>query len=378
MTSLQADTQADEPLVRLKPPAAKSPSSVVRIEDDWYVACTSSELKKKPLAVTLLGTPLVVFRSKDGVGALLDRCPHRNVPLSLGRVVEDRVECGYHGWQFDDAGVCRHIPCLIGDPEAKARRVPSYAAREQDGHVWIYGKPDSEPTREPYRFPFYDDERYTQVGHQIVLEGSIHAAAENALDVPHTAYLHGGLFRKPRSSSDTSGDEIDVVIKRWHEGCEAEYIGEPAPKGLLGRVLAPKGGVVVHYDRFLLPSVTQVEYRLGEDSHLVVSAALTPVSDFETRLFGMAAFRLPIKLPGKTAKQLLGRALKPIAVVVLRQDAKMLRRQTESIKRFGGEQLIYTDVDVLGPHILRLLKDGEKGKRDPSDDPYERRIKMRV
>lgn len=373
--STQEAYETDDSLVRLRPPPAKSPSSVVKIEDDWYVVCTSSELKKKPLSVTLLGTPLVVYRTRHGIGALLDRCPHRNVPLSLGRVTDDRLECGYHGWQFDAEGVCRHIPCLIGDPEAKARRVPSYAAKEQDGHVWVYGKPDTVPAREPYRFPFYDDERYTQVGHQILLEGSVHAAAENALDVPHTAYLHGGLFRSPNSARS---NEIDVVIKRWHDGCEAEYIGEPAPKGLLGRLLAPKGGLVEHYDRFFLPSITQVEYRLGDDAHLVVSAALTPVSDFVTHLYGMAAFRLPLPIPTKVLKRALGLALKPIAVVVLKQDARMLKTQTEAIKRFGGEQLISTEVDVLGPHILRLLKDAEKGKRSQGAEPYERRIKMRV
>jgi nitrite reductase/ring-hydroxylating ferredoxin subunit len=356
-----------EPL--LVPPAATSRPSVVRVDDDWYALCRSEELGKHPLARTLLGAPLVLFRTKDGVGALLDRCPHRNVPLSLGRVTNERLECSYHGWQFDQGGACRHIPCLLGDPDAKARHVASYPAKEQDGHVWVYGRPNVTPSREPYRFPYYDDERYTKVSQQVDLEGSVHAAAENALDVPHTSFLHGGWFRSAKTKH-----EIEVVIRRWHEGCEAEYIGEPAPKGLLGRLLAPGGGVVTHFDRFLLPSVTQVEYRLGEDSHIVISAAHTPVEDFKTRLFGMAAFRLPAPIPSRV----LARLLRPVALIVLLQDAKMLRHQTASIRRFGGEQLVSTDVDVLGPHILRLLKDAEKGKREPREEPYEKRLKMQV
>ena len=62
-------------------------SSAARILDDWYVACFSTELSKKPLARVVCGVPLVLFRTAGGeAAALLDRCPHRNVPLSIGRV----------------------------------------------------------------------------------------------------------------------------------------------------------------------------------------------------------------------------------------------------------------------------------------------------
>lgn len=344
--------------------------SVTRVLDDWYVVCRSNELGRKPLATTLFGTPLVVFRTKEGVGALLDRCPHRNVPLSLGKVVDDeRLRCGYHGWEFDRDGAVRHIPCLVGEPESGARRTAAFAAKEQQGYVWVYATPDVEPAREPFSFPFTDDRAYTSVRAEVDLEGTVHAVAENALDVPHTAYLHGGLFRTPERKS-----EIDVVIRRWHDRCEAEYIGEARPSGLLGRLLAPKGGEVVHYDRFFLPSITQVEYRLGTDSHLVVNAALTPLSDFKTRLYGLVTFRIPVPVPGR----LLGRLLRPAGLFILGQDARMLKVQAATIRAFGEEKLVSTEVDCLGPHILKLLRDAERGRRDAREQPFERRVKMRV
>jgi hypothetical protein len=207
------------------------------------------------------------------------------------------------------------------------------------------------------------------VRHEIDLLGTVHAAAENALDVPHTAYLHGGLFRTAKERQD-----IDVVIKRWHDHCEAEYIGEAAPPGLLGRILAPQGGVVQHWDRFWMPCITQVEYRLG-NAHLMVHSALTPVSEHTTKLFGLASFKLPFPVPGRV----LGRALKPLAQVVLGQDAKMLELQADTVKRFGGERTTSTEVDVLGPHILKLLRDAEKGARaEPADEPWSREFTMRV
>jgi phenylpropionate dioxygenase-like ring-hydroxylating dioxygenase large terminal subunit len=125
--------------------------SVVHLPDHWYVACLSRELGRKPLARTVLGTPLALFRASAGVGgggepvALLDRCPHRNAPLSLGRLRDGLLECRYHGWRFDGEGRCRAVPGLCAEPDRPARRAPAYAVVEQDGFVWVFPGAAAEP-----------------------------------------------------------------------------------------------------------------------------------------------------------------------------------------------------------------------------------------
>ncbi len=357
---------------RLAPPATKGASSVARVADDWYVACRSRDLRtRRPLALQLLGMPLVLFRGADGApGALLDRCPHRNVPLSLGRVVGPNLECRYHGWQFGPGGGCQAIPGYQGDPAARSRCAPAFPVRERDGFVWVYATPDVEPAREPFAFPLIDDRRYTTVVQVVDAAGSLHAVAENALDVPHTAFLHRGLFRGAGATN-----ELDVVVRRWHDRVEAEYIGEPPPPGLARRVLAPSAeGTVEHFDRFVLPCVAQVEYRLGEDSHFMVTTALTPISDFETRLFAAISFRVPTLLP----HWLIALLLAPVAKWIFSQDAWILRRQTEVLQRFGGEQYASTDIDALGQHILALLKAAERGEREPVKEPFVKEFKLEV
>lgn len=343
-------------------------SSAARVLDDWYVVCTSAQLRgRKPLATTLYGVPIVVFRTDEGVGALLDRCPHRNVPLSEGRVEGALLRCGYHGWAFDRQGECRQIPTSCSEPGGKARAVQRFAAREQDGVIWVYATPDAEPVREPYVFRFARLPGYHSGCETFEVEGTVHAVAENALDVPHTAFLHGGLFRK-----SGGGNSIEVVVRRWHDRTEAQYIGEPRPPGLVGRLLAPQGGVVTHFDRFVLPSITEVEYRLGETSHICTVSALTPLTDTRTRLTAMISFRLPI--PGGLVAPILG----PIARAIFRQDARVLERQAATIERFGGETYASTEVDALGPQILRLLRSAERGDRQPLAEPHEHRFTMRV
>src|SRR5258706_15323621 len=88
----------DSPI--LAPPHTKPHLSVAKLTRFFYVACLAEELGASPLPRVIAGVPLVLFRSGGRAAALIDRCPHRNVPLSLGRVLADgRLECAYHGWQ---------------------------------------------------------------------------------------------------------------------------------------------------------------------------------------------------------------------------------------------------------------------------------------
>jgi nitrite reductase/ring-hydroxylating ferredoxin subunit len=319
--------------------------------------CRSKTLRDKPLGVTLLGTPLVVFRNKNGeVGALLDRCPHRNTPRS------------YHGWDFDTRGECQAVPGLTGEQKQKGRNAQAYPVREHDGFVWVYASPDVQPNRDLFRLPLLGLSGYTTIYQELAIEASLHAAAENILDVPHTAYLHGGLFRSTRGEHT----EIEVIVRRSQGRVEAEYIGEPRPAGLAARLLALGGGTVTHVDRFILPSIAQVEYRLGEKTHLCVTSILTPVHDFYTKVFAVVSFRLSV--PG----WLVAPFVKPIVMRIFRQDAFILKHQSDTIRRFGGEQFSSTEIDVLGPHIYRLLKQAERGERNASEEPFERSIRMRL
>ncbi|MEO1334940.1 MAG: aromatic ring-hydroxylating dioxygenase subunit alpha, partial [Myxococcota bacterium] len=162
---------------------------------------------------------------------------------------------------------------------------------------------------------------------------------------------------------------ITAIVRRFSDRAEAEFIGEPRPQGIIGRLLSPGGGQVEHFDRFILPSIAQVEYRLGPRNHVVVTSTLTPISDFETRLYAVATFRTI--LPDR----LLKAAAAPIGMAILEQDRRMLRRQTETIRRFGGEQFVSTEVDLLGPHIWRLMRQAERG--DPVDNEvFEQRVSL--
>lgn len=341
----------DSPI--LAPPRTKPHLSVARLTRYFYVACLSEELGTGPIPRVIAGVPVVLFRSQGRAAALVDRCPHRNVPLSLGRVLPTgELECAYHGWQFDCEGVCRKIPGLADDAQLRDRRADSCTVREQDGLVWVCPEPGVVPETEPFSVPSIGS-GYERLVRVVEAQGTLHATLENALDVPHTAFLHRGLFRGGKKN------QIRAVVRRSPTRVETEYLGEPAPSGLAAKILSPgaplKGGTIEHWDRFILPSVAQVEYKLGDSTHFLVTALCTPISDFQTRLFGVACFKTP--LPNKLVRAVL----EPVALKIFGQDAVMLKAQSENVQRFGGERFQSTELDFMGPQIWRLLKQAESG-----------------
>ena len=109
--------------------------SALRLREFWYIAARSRDLSGAPIARTVLGERLVLFRRKDGFpAALLDRCAHRNAPLSRGTVRDGCVECPYHGWLYNAYGRCVEIPSLRGSELPKPRvRVPAFLVEEEIG-----------------------------------------------------------------------------------------------------------------------------------------------------------------------------------------------------------------------------------------------------
>ncbi len=256
------------------------------------------------------------------------------------------------------------VPASLVDPSSPARYARVYSCRESQGFIWVWLL--GEPVEEPYLIPGVGDARYRLIEYDATFEATLYATAENILDVPHTSYLHKGLFRGAGARN-----RVTVRVTRGRDRAEARFIGEPRPEGLIGRLLAPQGGELEHVDRFIMPGIAQVEYRLGEESHVVVTNLLSPVGPFETRMFTVVALRLPV------ATRVVATLAEPVAKRIVEQDARILEQQTRRTRELGGEQFVSTEVDVLGSSILKLLRWGEQGS--VPDVPDEtREIEMEI
>ena len=103
----------------------------------WYVAASDDEVRERPLGRTILGEPVVLFRAGNGaLHAFEDRCPHRRLPLSMGKVIGDALQCHYHGLRFDGSGKCVRVPGQDHIPQNA--RVRTYPVIERYRWIWIW------------------------------------------------------------------------------------------------------------------------------------------------------------------------------------------------------------------------------------------------
>ncbi len=322
---------------------------MLRLNDHWYIAAPRRELSSEPIRRNVEGEVLVLFRDETGTArALRDRCAHRGMALSEGRVVDGTIECPYHGWRYDGAGDLVEVPALCpGECPPQGRRMQSFSVVEQDDHLWVWIG-SGEPTSGPYHFTHYGDPGWRSFFMNTRFEATVEDCLENFLDVPHTIFVHPGLFRRgelaPTRARVTR--ESDTVV--------AEFLNEAPLQGWGPRLVFPKGTVMRHTDRFILPSITRVDYSFGEEYGFVITSQCTQREESVVDVTTAITWRLPRSIP------MLSTFLRWYCRRVIRQDVDMLRVQGQQHALFG-RAFTHTEADLLGRHIARLRRRSAEG-----------------
>ena len=174
----------------------------------WHPVAWSHEVAADPLAVTLLGVPLVVVRRSGAIAVFFDECPHRGAPLSLGRLEADELVCAFHGWRFGLDGAATCIPALgAGAPiPSRARLRQPAAVCERYGVVWVALE---QPRLAIPSWPDGDDERLGSFSPKAHTSEVLAAyQTDNLLDSSHFPFLHGSL-----SSRNPLASEQEVVAQ---------------------------------------------------------------------------------------------------------------------------------------------------------------------
>lgn len=343
------------------------------IEKAWHLVARSKEIKgNQPFSTSLLGTPLVLFRGKEGrLQCLHDLCPHRNAPLSLGKVVGDSIRCAYHGWRFSGGGQCVEVPSLMDPSKLPKRCIKSFPVIEEQGSIWVtlhtsverssfcgpgYDSGHAPAHASGRRWPYSRAEGYRSFELVTNVRAPFDLAVENFVDCTHTPFVHAGLFRSPSSRPATA------IVRHTATGVKIETSEESGQKSLLGRLLGALGGAAPgtrqstqHIDELILPATVRVDYRWGE-RHICSVSVCTPLDSENTRIFTRVFVRFGLH------SMVIAWILKALTRKILSQDLIILEGQARRISEAGASSFTPVAADAPLCAVRRSLENYRNGK----------------
>lgn len=259
----------------------------------WWVAAFSDEVTRDLLGRWLLDTPVLLYRKQDGTAvAIENRCPHRGAPLSLGCLKGDEVQCGYHGFRFDETGANTHVPSMKAPLPAAGVR--SFPLVERPPYLWIWlGDPDridAEPP--PPVLDWTSDAAFAEVHGRMDVRANYMLLKENVLDLTHFGYVHATTFKiTDWNDPPTFSTEGDMTSYRQI------FTRSPLPPVFAEPMGLPSG---TPYDRdnhgsFVSPALQRAAVDLKDPEtgavtgRFRVAHATTPIDAGSMHYFWMAA-----------------------------------------------------------------------------------------
>jgi vanillate O-demethylase monooxygenase subunit len=315
----------------------------------WHPVARTEDLSDGPVQVWLRGRPWALAHTADGWAAWVDQCPHRRAPLSAGRVVDDHIQCGYHGWRFDRAGTCRAIPALGPDAvlPPRARAVPAWGVTERYGLVWLA---EQEPLADILDLPAWDDPSRRRSGPSLAVE-PIGAALfiDNQLDTGHFAFLHAGTFGDPARPVVDAGT---VTRDGWTVTGQAEVPidGAAYPEVTAGGVPATERRTMTW--RYRAPFALELRLEYPGMGSNVISFFVQPEHERQVRLYTASCLEVP---PGVGADVVAARDA--FERRVGEEDLTMQRRMLDLSLPLDPGKEVSTRADRLSIEYRRVLAD---------------------
>lgn len=316
--------------------------------DQWVAVALANEIGRKPKRILVDGSPVVLFRTRDGVAALADRCPHRVMALSAGRIIDGDIECPYHGWRFNGDGKCTAIPGLLD--KLPHVRTPAYRLMEREGALFVSA---GNPEQVPYV--------HCMEGEDVVVrhvrssaQSTVVDVAENILDATHTHFTHRNLLR----GLSARRHKVRVDISHGDGWVQADYTGEARQDGIVSKIL--EGERTRTVGRFRSPGIAELEYWGPKGLALATTFHLRQ-ADADT-VEGIGWLIGPRK---GGLGHLMALVFKPLFSVALHQDRRVLRAASLNSRLAPEARPLIGPLDFLRKDIEAILKGEPHSVRRP-------------
>ncbi|ODV11544.1 MAG: Rieske (2Fe-2S) protein [Rubrivivax sp. SCN 70-15] len=330
-------------------------------KNTWYVAAMPDEIDAKPLGRKICGERIVFFRGPGGAAtALEDWCPHRGAPLSLGRVVEGNLVCGYHGLAMGCDGK------TVSMPGQRVRGFPpvrSFPVVERHGFVWVWpGEPALADASKLPELAWSNDPEWAYGGGLYHIGCDYRLMIDNLMDLTHETYVHSTSIGQPEIDETPCKTTVEgdmAITSRFMNGISAPPFWRTALRahGL------PDDQPVDRWQicRFTPPSHVMIEVGVAlagrggyeaprqDKVYSIVVDFITPETESSIWYFwGMARnFRADDKALTAQIREGQGK--------IFAEDMEMLERQQQNLLQWPERELLKLNIDTGGVQARKIL-----------------------
>lgn len=251
------------------------------IINQWYVAEDSAAIAKNTRKrVVMCGLDFVIWRDAHGQAfCLSDVCIHRGASLGGGKVVENAIECPYHGWRFGGDGVCTRIPSLGVDAVIPPRaRVDSYPIIERYGWIWVFLGDQEEALRPPLPdLEVWNDPKWRLIRGEYRWNANYARIVENGTDPSHAAFVHPAF-------GDPAKPEVGefIVEEDDYSAFAILKMDPPEPKGIW-KLIGPKREKVTTKNGFHISGAhVRIEVDVTPYAKMIIFDVNTPIDENTT------------------------------------------------------------------------------------------------
>ncbi len=328
----------------------------------WYVACTPDEIDDKPLGRMVCGERIVFYRAADGVAAALeDFCPHRGAPLSLGRVVEGRLVCGYHGLEMGCDGKA------VAMPGQRVRGFPairSYPVIERYGYVWVWpGEAARADAAKLPHLPWAESPDWAFGGGRYHIACDYRLMIDNLMDLTHEKYVHATSIGQKEldEALPTTKVEGDTVITSrfmenimpppfWQAALRGNHLADdrPCDRWQICRFTAP-GQILIDVGVAHAGKGGFDADPASKVSGIVVDF-LTPETETTMWYFWGLARNFQPRDKALTA------SIREAQGKVFAEDLEMLESQQRNLRTWPERKLLSLNTDLGGVQARRMLE----------------------
>lgn len=303
------------------------------IENQWYAILESKEVKNKTIGVTRINEKLVLWRNDKGeIRCIYDKCCHRGASLSLGKIIDDHIECPFHGFQYDESGEVTVIPANGKKAEVPDRfKVNSYKVVDAYGFIWLWNGDRNDADES--RIPFFEELKTGFLYNTFSEVWNVHytRAIENQLDVVHLPFVHASTIGKGNKTI------VNGPVVKWEDNLMTFYVNNVVDDG---NTLALDPNAIENYEnlfslQYQVPNIWQ--NRISDKVRIF--AAFVPVDNENTKIylrFYQSFLTLPILGPLVTSMgNIFNRK-------ILHQDRRVVITQIPKYSKLIMDELLIT------------------------------------